>query len=183
MADTSEATTNTRRTRLPAGVRSELILDAAISAFAARGYASTTTREIAERAGVSQPYVVRLFGGKRKLFHAAIDRSFDRYESLLRTETQPGARSTRADLAEPEAMVMLIHGFSEAGADSDLRLGIQQRLHRVVELSGAGSDPEGRARIEADLLVAVLVAIQAAGPGTNPPPWAQTMLSRPGAGS
>ena len=46
------------------------ILVAARKVFAERGYAASTD-EVARAAGVSQPYVVRLFGTKRELFLAA----------------------------------------------------------------------------------------------------------------
>ena len=55
--------------------RREQILVAAIAVFGARGYEGTTTDEVARTAGVSQPYVVRLFGSKENLFLAAIDES------------------------------------------------------------------------------------------------------------
>ena len=41
--------------------------------FGARGYEGATTDEVARAAGVSQPYVVRLFGTKENLFLATIE--------------------------------------------------------------------------------------------------------------
>jgi AcrR family transcriptional regulator len=49
-----------------------LILDAARSLFASRGYAGTTTREIAARAGVHEPLLYRRYGSKEGLFRAAV---------------------------------------------------------------------------------------------------------------
>jgi AcrR family transcriptional regulator len=51
----------------------EEILAAARRAFATRGYAQTGVREIAAAAGINSALVVRYFGGKQKLFIAAID--------------------------------------------------------------------------------------------------------------
>ena len=48
--------------------RREDILDAALQVFAERGYQGASTEEIARRAGISQPYVFRLFGTKKELF-------------------------------------------------------------------------------------------------------------------
>ena len=44
--------------------RRELVLAAATRAFARGGYAGTSTDAVAKEAGVSQPYVVRIFGTK-----------------------------------------------------------------------------------------------------------------------
>jgi AcrR family transcriptional regulator len=52
--------------------RREQIVSAAIAVFGARGYVGTTTDDIANAAAISQPYVVRLFGSKEKLFLAAL---------------------------------------------------------------------------------------------------------------
>ena len=54
--------------------RRESILDAAIVEFAAKGLHGTSTEDIAKRAGISQPYVFRLFGTKKKLFAEACRR-------------------------------------------------------------------------------------------------------------
>src|SRR5436309_15491383 len=51
-------------------VRREEILDAALEEFAERGYHGASTEDIARRAGISQPYVFRLFGTKKELFRA-----------------------------------------------------------------------------------------------------------------
>ncbi|GAA4678161.1 TetR family transcriptional regulator [Frondihabitans cladoniiphilus] len=60
---------------MPAAQRRELILDAATGVFGDRGYHGTTTDQIAKAAGISQPYVVRLFGTKEKLFLDVLDRA------------------------------------------------------------------------------------------------------------
>lgn len=57
-------------------VRREEILDAALIEFAARGLHGSSTEDIAKRAGISQPYVFRLFGTKKELFRAVIARCF-----------------------------------------------------------------------------------------------------------
>jgi AcrR family transcriptional regulator len=58
--------------RRPSGELSELILDAARELFASKGYAGTSSREIAERAGAYEPSIYRRFGSKAKLFEAAV---------------------------------------------------------------------------------------------------------------
>jgi AcrR family transcriptional regulator len=64
-------------TRLHADERRAEVVEAAVRAFAVGGYAGTSTEEIARLAGVSQPYVFRLFGSKQHLFIAAVGRCFE----------------------------------------------------------------------------------------------------------
>ena len=78
--------------RLSSDERRRQILQAALAVFGARGYEGATTDEVARAAGVSQPYVVRLFGSKENLFLAAME------DALART-----LASFRAALAEPMA--------------------------------------------------------------------------------
>src|SRR5213080_1048278 len=65
-------------TRLSAAERRDAILDAAQIEFAERGWAGTSTEDIARRAGISQPYLFRLFGTKKELFKATVARCFHR---------------------------------------------------------------------------------------------------------
>ncbi|MEF2977159.1 TetR/AcrR family transcriptional regulator [Subtercola sp. YIM 133946] len=62
-------------TRMKSDERRELILQAATDVFGASGYVGATTAEVARAAGVSQPYVVRLFGTKEQLFLDVINRA------------------------------------------------------------------------------------------------------------
>lgn len=64
--------------RPSAAERRESVLRAAVAEFATGGYHGTSTGVIARRAGVSQPYLFRLFPNKRALFRAAAVRSFER---------------------------------------------------------------------------------------------------------
>jgi TetR/AcrR family transcriptional regulator len=60
----------------------EKILDAALRAFAERGFDGARTRDIAARAGVNQGLITYHFSSKLKLWKAAVDRIF----ALLRDE-------------------------------------------------------------------------------------------------
>src|SRR3954471_14951733 len=63
-------------TRLTATERKDDLLDAAMIEFAERGFEGTSTEDIARRAGISQPYLFRLFGTKKELFKASVARCF-----------------------------------------------------------------------------------------------------------
>jgi AcrR family transcriptional regulator len=58
--------------RRPRGEPRRLLLDAARDLFARRDYRSTTTREIAEAAGVTEYLLFRNFGSKAGLFREAL---------------------------------------------------------------------------------------------------------------
>src|ERR1700752_4034925 len=62
--------------RLSAAERKGDVLDAAMVEFAERGYEGTSTEDTARRAGISQPYLFRLFGTKKELFIATVGRCF-----------------------------------------------------------------------------------------------------------
>ncbi|MGI8973754.1 MAG: TetR/AcrR family transcriptional regulator, partial [Gaiella sp.] len=64
-------------TRQTADERREAVLEAARPAFAAGGLHGTSTEDIAEAAGISQPYLFRLFGTKKKLFVANVERCME----------------------------------------------------------------------------------------------------------
>lgn len=81
----------------------ELILDAAEEEFAARGYACTSLREIADRAEVNQAMVRYYFGSKEGLFHAIFRRGAqkigeERLQLLDELENRPGRSPTAEEI-------------------------------------------------------------------------------------
>lgn len=60
--------------RMSAEERRESVVRAAMTEFARGGYYGTSTEAIAKRVGVSQPYLFRLFPGKKAIFLAAAER-------------------------------------------------------------------------------------------------------------
>jgi AcrR family transcriptional regulator len=66
------------RRRVPAAQRRDALIDAALHEFAHGGLHGTPVDRIARRVGVAQPYVFSLFGSKRDLFMAAVERGFHR---------------------------------------------------------------------------------------------------------
>ncbi len=69
---TTPAAPATKATRRPRGEPRRLLLDAARQLFARQDYRSTTTREIAEAAGVAEHLLFRHFGSKASLFREAL---------------------------------------------------------------------------------------------------------------
>jgi len=85
-------------------VRNEEILDAALIEFAQRGLHGASTEDIARRAGISQPYVFRLFGTKKALFTAVVNRCFRQTHELFARAAE-GKRGKEALEAMGEAYV------------------------------------------------------------------------------
>ena len=71
------------RQRVPAAERRDALIDAAIHEFAQGGLHGTPVDRIARRVGVAQPYVFSLFGSKRELFLAAVERCFEQVAELF----------------------------------------------------------------------------------------------------
>jgi TetR/AcrR family transcriptional regulator len=79
--------------RIPAAERREQILAAASRIFGERGYSGATTDQVAQAAGISQPYVVRMFGTKENLFLEVIERALGTLVTSFRAviaEPRPG---------------------------------------------------------------------------------------------
>jgi len=62
-----------RNHKVPSTERRAQILRAATELFATQGFNGTTTREIADRVGVSETILFRLFPSKRELYWAVLD--------------------------------------------------------------------------------------------------------------
>jgi AcrR family transcriptional regulator len=90
--------------RLTAPERREQILEAAVTVFAERGYEGASTDVIARMAGISQPYLFRLFGTKRDLIIATVRRCFADTEALF-TRAATGLAGEEALSAMGEAYI------------------------------------------------------------------------------
>jgi AcrR family transcriptional regulator len=117
-------------TRSTAADRRDDVLDAAFEVFAEHGLHGASTEEIARRAGISQPYVFRLFGTKKELFKAAVARCFRQTLEIF----QRAAEGTRGQ----EAL--------EAMGDAYDRLLRENRLYLRAQMQAyaACDDPEIR---------------------------------------
>ncbi|MCC6498269.1 MAG: TetR/AcrR family transcriptional regulator [Propionibacteriaceae bacterium] len=123
------------------------ILDAASELFAERGYQATTTRLIAERAGVNEVTMFRAFGNKQGVLRAIADRFGSRQPS----QTVAGLAGA-ADLRV--ALLGLAHqevanGLADGGLVS--RLAFEARsVPEVAEVFQGG--PQGNLAAVAELL-------------------------------
>lgn len=122
--------------RAPGEVR-ELVLEAARELFSTHGYSSTSTKRIAERAGVAEALLFRHFGSKAQLFREAV------VDPLV--EVLQGYADRWLAYDEPHEPRQPVHSFIDTffGALSDRRgfamalTGASNYLDDVVEDAGA----------------------------------------------
>src|SRR5215469_9555618 len=74
------------------------LIETAIEVFATHGYDGTSTRLLAERAGVNLPAIQYHFGSKEGLYRAVVEHIVQRNEAQM----APLAVKVRAALAHPE---------------------------------------------------------------------------------
>jgi AcrR family transcriptional regulator len=103
---TSTTASKTTRQRVPAAERRDALIEAAVHEFAHGGLHGTPVDKIARSVGVAQPYVFSLFGNKKELFLAAVERSFDHTADLF---TQ-AAEAFDPAIALPDATVLTAMG-------------------------------------------------------------------------
>jgi AcrR family transcriptional regulator len=140
-----------RAPRMSAAERREQILDAAVTEFARTGLHGTSTETIAARAGVSQPYLFRLFGTKRELFIAAAGRMFDRVSETFRVaaESAPGdplqamGAAYKRLMEHREELLLQLQTYAacdDDGIRGEVRRRYSDLFEQVVVLSGAERD-------------------------------------------
>jgi AcrR family transcriptional regulator len=84
---TTSTGTGTRRRR---GTPRRLLLESASDLFSRQGYGATSTREIAEHAGVSETLLFRCFGSKAALFREAVAVPFIEVVESFKTKWESG---------------------------------------------------------------------------------------------
>jgi len=110
--------------RMSAEDRREQVIKAAVAEFAAHGLDGTSTEAIAERAGISQPYIFRLWPNKKDLFLAAVSACFDLTEKWIR---KAGEGNLDAELAS-------LHGAGHPSFEHGHlgEPGVSPRLHAMA---------------------------------------------------
>ena len=97
------ATLPDRTPRPSADPTRDRIVAAAVDLFAERSFDGATTREIAARAGVTQPLLNYHYRSKDELWRAAVDSLFESLTSSMTAHLRGVARRRRADRRQAAA--------------------------------------------------------------------------------
>ena len=163
-----------RGERQSAEERRAEVLAAAIVEFAAYGLHGASTVAIAERAGISQPYIFRLFRTKKDLFIAAADQVYDRILGLFQAAaaSAPGAEpdavldvmahSYKDLMASRDELLLVLQSFA-AASDPEVGAAMRARfgaLYRYVERASGGNEHEAHTFMAYGMLLTVVAALR-----------------------
>jgi AcrR family transcriptional regulator len=176
-------------TRQTAEERREAVLRAAFEAFARHGLHGASTEQIAAAAGISQPYLFRLFGTKKALFVATVERCMTETLEIFRTASR-GLRGQEALEAMGQAYTDLVFtdrirllGQLQAYAacdDPDVRAVMRRgygELYAFVEAVADVPREAVTAWFSKGMLLNVIAAMDLP---DNPEPWAVRLLEGAG---
>ncbi len=105
------------------------LLEAALQAFAENGFKGTSTRDIAERAGVHHPLITYHFKNKEELWRTAADSVFSRFVRVLKNVREETAQATPRD-----RMAAMIRAYVHYATDNPA-------LHKVLFQESSHSNP------------------------------------------
>ena len=158
--------------RQTAGERREAVLEAARHEFAQHGLHGASTDAIARRAGISQPYLFRLFGSKKALFIAVNEMCFERTLEMFRTAASGTTGQDALDaighaygeLIENDRTMLQgqLQAYSAAVNDEEIRASVARGYGRLVDYVEAvsGADKNTVAQFFATgMLMNVLAAM------------------------
>ncbi len=172
------------QTRKSADVRRDEIVEAARVEFAIGGLHGTSTEDIARRAGVSQPYVFRLFGTKKELFLETVRRGF-RHVLVVFQEAAAENREgdvflsighAYGDVRRDRASLMFQMQAYAACEDPDVRgvvRGEFAQIYKFVESVSGGDDEKVQEFFKTGMLINVAAAMDL---GALDAPWAHSFL-------
>jgi AcrR family transcriptional regulator len=168
-------TTSPERTRMNADDRRELVLAAATRAFSRGGYAGTSTDAVAKQAGVSQPYVVRIFGTKLELFLEVFERACDRIREAFEAVLADGPFDAESEddwkrlglaytelIRDRDLLMVMMHGFAASDDEQIARRSRDgmSRIFATIRSTGC-TDEEAQDFIAQGMLLNVITSMRA----------------------
>jgi AcrR family transcriptional regulator len=175
------AATTTRKT---AEERREEILAVALVEFGEHGLDGTSTDTIARKAGISQPYLFRLFGTKKELYLETVRRClsqtlelFEQAADGLRGEDAMNAigEAYRGLLADRSRLRAQMQAYADCD-DDDVRDVVRAGFGRLVDYvtTVSGAEPEQiRDFFAFGMLLNVFASMDLL---EHPAPWAKDMV-------
>ncbi|MFE7774316.1 TetR/AcrR family transcriptional regulator [Streptomyces sp. NPDC057445] len=118
--------------RMSAEERRESVIRAAMWEFAHGGYSATSTESIAKRVGVSQPYLFRLFPGKKAIFLAAAERCMAEMRQVFEEASE--------GLEGEEALHAMATAYTRIIDEQPERLLMQMQTYVAVAAAEAAGD-------------------------------------------
>ncbi len=171
--------------RHTADERREAVLEAASREFSRKGLHGASTDAIAKAAGISQPYIFRLFGTKKELYLATTTRKMEEtYQVFERASRGKSGREALEAMGEAymgliedrERLQLMLQCF--AGCDDpDVREGVRRVWSDLVELVErvSGEPPEVVSSFFArGMLLNVVNAMQLF---EDPTPWGDRLIA------
>jgi AcrR family transcriptional regulator len=165
--------------------RRDEILDAAVAVFAEKGLHGASTEEIAKQAGISQPYVFRLFGTKKELYKAVVARCFrgtlevfqraaegKRGEDALQSIGEAYGQLLESDRTFLRLQMQAYAACDDPDVRDAVRAGYGDLVAYVERVSGADA-PTVSAFFAGGMLMNVLASMQLQSPTE---PWAARLL-------
>jgi AcrR family transcriptional regulator len=116
-------------TRMDSDERHRMIVAAAVPLFARKGFAGTTTKELAEAAGVSEALLFRHFPSKKHLYGEILRLGCEGDPALERLASLEPSTETLVRMTTFMVRYFLLGGLDEAELDTRLRL----MLHSFLE--------------------------------------------------
>jgi len=176
-------------TRQTAAARKEDVLSAAIEEFATAGFRGASTDAIARKAGISQPYLFRLFSSKKELYLASVRRCFRR----TLEEMQSAAEGLRGEQAleamgkaygqmlssDPLMLQGQLQTYAAALDDEDVRLAVREGYGDLFAYAErvAGASDARLARFFATGMLLNVIAAMGLHEDASPEPWVERLLS------
>jgi AcrR family transcriptional regulator len=156
--------------RQTASARREALIDAAVEHFALTGLHGTAVSAITDEVGITQPYAFSLFGTKKGLFLAAVERGFDRVEETFREAAANPGDETPFDamklsytgvLKDRALLLIQLQAYAASG-DEEVREVVRRRYAQLYELARELSGGATRDELAQFFAVGMLLNVAAA---------------------
>ena len=156
--------------RQTASARREALIDAAVEHFAQTGLHGTAVSSITNEVGITQPYAFSLFGTKKGLFLAAVERGFDRVEETFRAAAASAGEegpfeamkhSYMGVLKDRALLLVQLQSYAACG-DDEVRELVRRRYAQLYELVRELSGGATRDELAQFFAVGMLLNVAAA---------------------
>jgi AcrR family transcriptional regulator len=172
-------------TRQTADERRASVLDVAAHEFALKGLYGTSTDDIARAAGISQPYLFRLFGSKKGLYLAAyqhcVDEVYVAFAEAARGKTGEAALHAMGEafnelMQNRDRLMFMLKTWATCD-DEEICRATRADWRNLVDLAeqASGEAPAVVTRFFANgMLISILMSMNLV---EDPEPWSNRLLA------